>query len=113
MEWIRRIVMFREDPPALHMPGGFTWEDSQGILYGSDHSAMFDGLQWGGMSMSSDVYVQQSVDLDLIQQESQGNVSTRIPNSLCFNFYSSYDCSGAFSPKWVTDRVMPVAMNRR
>ena len=36
----------------------FQWQDSQDIFYGSDNSSLFPTLQYGGMSMSSDVYVQ-------------------------------------------------------
>ena len=84
-EWMRRIVLAREDqamhvnfsdfPQYTHMP---QWPDSQHLLYGalprdstftvglqagsSDASA---GLQWGGASMSTDIYLQQAINATL------------------------------------------------
>ena len=65
-EWLRRIVHLREAQPSIQtdsFPENETlpaWEDAQELLYGSNQS-VFDGLQWGGASMSTDVYVQQSI----------------------------------------------------
>ena len=44
------------------MVGGLTWKDASGILYGAPPGAgVYEKLQFGGMSMSSDVYLQRSV----------------------------------------------------
>ena len=56
-EWLRRLVFAREDH-GIANHSFFQWQDSQDIFYGSDNSSLFPTLQYGGMSMSSDVYVQ-------------------------------------------------------
>ena len=54
-DFLRRIIFAREDGDGL-----FEWGDSKSILYGAEKSQLFDDvpIQFGGMSMSSDVYVQ-------------------------------------------------------
>lgn len=63
-EWMRRIVHAREDDGHIN---NMFWEDAETILYGGSAvapSAYVDEngkpvhLQWGGASMSSDIYLQ-------------------------------------------------------
>jgi len=79
--WLRRIVMAREDAQGkreeAHGQEGeervpFPWGDSESILYGAEESEMFPGLQWGGMSMSSDVYLQSSLNMTSMDHQAQG-----------------------------------------
>mmetsp|Transcript_38463 Transcript_38463/g.100696 ORF Transcript_38463/g.100696 Transcript_38463/m.100696 type:complete len:418 (-) Transcript_38463:90-1343(-) len=63
-EWIRRIVMAREE--------GQDVADSQSILYGAQESELFPNLQWGGMSMGTDVYLQRAVNVSEIDRRSGG-----------------------------------------
>ena len=65
---MRRIVHAREDQPG----GGaarIAWEDAAAILYGgsAQEPSAFGGgarLQWGGASMSSDVYLQRAAGIN-------------------------------------------------
>jgi hypothetical protein len=80
-EWMRRIVLAREEEEEEEEEeeqqggggagggGGMAWEDAAAILYGGsskDASAFGGGalLQWGGASMSSDVYLQRAAGID-------------------------------------------------
>ena len=62
-EWLRRLVFAREDN-GIANHSFFQWQDSQDIFYGSDNSSLFPTLQYGGMSMSSDVYVQLGLGME-------------------------------------------------
>lgn len=65
-EWLRRIVLAREE--------GASWVDSSAILYGAAQSTLFTQpeLQWGGMSMGTDVYLQQAVNLSALDARAKG-----------------------------------------
>mmetsp|Transcript_10131 Transcript_10131/g.22359 ORF Transcript_10131/g.22359 Transcript_10131/m.22359 type:complete len:418 (+) Transcript_10131:21-1274(+) len=63
-EWIRRIAMAREE--------GQDVADSESILYGAQNSELFPGLQWGGMSMGTDVYLQRAANVTEIDRRSGG-----------------------------------------
>ena len=70
-EWLRRIVCTREDADSGHA-AALGWTDSSAMLYGSPSSALFPGLQWGGLSMGTDIYLQDAVDFDAIEARSNG-----------------------------------------
>lgn len=59
-EFLRRSVLTREKS-AVPVLNNYT--DAASILYGANSSTLFPGLQWGGMSMSSDVYVQRALNI--------------------------------------------------
>ena len=84
-EFMRRVVLAREDQQQAEQEAGagadrrdqggeqwwnMAWEDSEHILYGgwaqdpSVWGAAVRGLQWGGASMSSDVYLQRAAGID-------------------------------------------------
>ena len=76
-EFMRRIVHAREDETSQRAQASedagrwnMAWEDSEHILYGgwaqdpSLWGTAVQGLQWGGASMSSDVYLQRAVGID-------------------------------------------------
>ena len=70
-EWLRRIVCTREE--AVDGTGsGWEWADSAAMMYGANSSGMFPGLQWGGLSMGTDVYLQGAVDLQRMDARSHG-----------------------------------------
>ena len=76
-EWLRRIVCVREEEPrhsgqAAITLAPLTWRDSSAILYGAPESSLFPGLQWGGLSMGTDVYVQRGLNLSTIDERSDG-----------------------------------------
>lgn len=94
-EWLRRIVCVREDRRPQHSERGrpssssspptnasapLVWADSVAMLYGNagahssgaDGAGLFPGLQWGGLSMGTDVYVQSAVDLNAMSTRSRG-----------------------------------------
>ena len=52
-EYLRQIIMTREDK-NLNV---FNWKDSKSVLYGAEKSEKFEGLQFGGMSMSTDAKI--------------------------------------------------------
>lgn len=70
-EMVRRIVMHREIPEQSRFPGA-EWSDMETIMYGAADSALFPGLQWGGMTADTAIYIQSAVDIDKIEKESQG-----------------------------------------
>jgi hypothetical protein len=57
VELIRRIALHRELAENFRFPG-VAWADIQNMLYGSDSSALFPGLNWGGMSTDIAVFFQ-------------------------------------------------------
>lgn len=67
--WLQRLVLHREDP--LHMPY-VQWRDVIPILYGSQPSKLFPGLDWGGMSSSPDTFMQGHQNMTSIDIESRG-----------------------------------------
>ena len=50
VDWLRRIIMTRGNEEQL-----FNYEDTKSILYGAESSGLFPGLQFGGMSQSTDI----------------------------------------------------------
>lgn len=67
-EWLRRLVCVREEPLAVE-----SWSDSVELLYGSRDSVLFEGLQWGGLSMGTDIYLQEAANMTEIDLRSQGH----------------------------------------
>lgn len=70
-ELTRRIVQHREIPETFRFPGA-SWDDiqvprivahcylscAQEELYGAKNSALFPGLQWGGMTADTGIFLQ-------------------------------------------------------
>ena len=85
-EYLRRIVFSREDGHlGSYGSADFRWEDSQAILYGARESQLFPFLQFGGMAMSSDVYLQLGLgDMDKLNNRSHGR--WRLFSKLGFGF---------------------------
>lgn len=62
VEMTRRIALHREIPLDLQFPGA-TWKDMQNILYGAESSDFFPGLEFGGMSADTAVFLQSSTQM--------------------------------------------------
>ena len=86
-EWLRRIVCVRNDSSLdtfLIRDARFegktqrlaaeptAWVDSAALLYGAPSSALFPGLQWGGLSMGTDIYLQLALNLTAVETRSKG-----------------------------------------
>lgn len=101
-EWMRRIVHAREDGEAndkrTRLPRTMVWEDAETILYGGSEKAASvytDAhgnpvrLQWGGASMSSDIYLQLAAGMNGSSPvEKRANESWRIFSKLGFGYSS-------------------------
>lgn len=112
-EWMRRIVHAREDGEKERRirrrdlgldhgesvsPFGMEWEDAETILYGGSNtaaSAYTDkkgdpvDLQWGGASMSSDIYLQRAAGINGTSEvERMANGRWRIFSKLGFGYSS-------------------------
>lgn len=71
-EWMRRIVQASPGMPGRpcadhnhssdHDNQDVHGADATAMLYGAERSELFPGLQWGGLSMGTDVYLQRAVD---------------------------------------------------
>ena len=70
-ELTRRIVQFREIPEDTRFPG-MLWEDAQAEMYGAETSLLFPGLQWGGMTADTAIFLQSALNMTRVEQESQG-----------------------------------------
>eukprot|EP01048_Picozoa_sp_COSAG05_P031817 COSAG05_NODE_11832_length_494_cov_0.784810_1_plen_141_part_01 len=66
LELLKRIVLHRELPPALALPG-VTWADLQQELYGHGGgvSSIFPSVQWGGMSADTAIFMQAAAEAAL------------------------------------------------
>ena len=62
--WLRRIICVRDGERLL------SWDDSAALLYGATDSVWFPGLQWGGLSMGTDVYLQEGIGVDVLRRRS-------------------------------------------
>jgi hypothetical protein len=62
VEMTRRIAQHRDISEALRFPG-VTWEDIKSILYGAETSVLFPGLQWGGMTSDTAIFLQSALNL--------------------------------------------------
>ena len=60
--YMRRLIMTREDNLKNTTSQNFEWSDVQSILYGAKNSRFFPELQWGGMSISADIYLQLALE---------------------------------------------------
>jgi len=67
-ELLRRIALHRELDQSLQFPGA-TWRDIQTVLYGAETSLFFSGLQWGGMTADTAIFLQAALDLPSLLQE--------------------------------------------
>ena len=84
-EWLRRIIFSREDKNQINNEY-FEWENSKNILYGAINSTYFPSLQYGGMSMSSDVYLQLGIDDKMLLNQTTDD--WRIFSKLGFGYSS-------------------------
>jgi hypothetical protein len=69
---LRRLVMHSDIPVASRFPH-LTDDDHFNILYGAQDSALFPGLQWGGMSTDITILLQSALDMPRVEQQSQGH----------------------------------------
>lgn len=70
-EMTRRIVQYRDIPESMRFPG-MTWEDAKEELYGAEESVLFPGLQWGGMTADTAIFIQSSLNMTTVEEKSQG-----------------------------------------
>lgn len=63
VELLRRIAQHRETGESMRFPGA-EWADIQAILYGAEHSLLFPGLQWGGMTADPAIFLQSALNLE-------------------------------------------------
>ena len=81
-EALKRVVMYRENPQTnLEFS---TWEDMQVLLYGAQNSQMYDAQTPQGMEGDISVYLQSAVDINAINQNTQGQ--WRIFSKLGFGY---------------------------
>ena len=71
VEMTRRIAQFKDIPENIRFPG-MQWEDAQTILYGAETSGLFPGLQWGGMSTDPSVFLQSTLNMSKVEEQSGG-----------------------------------------
>lgn len=71
-ELTRRIALHREIDEKLRFPGS-TWTDMQTILYGAESSALFPGLQWGGMTTDTGIFVQSASSMNSLLSDTKTN----------------------------------------
>ena len=72
VEMTRRIALHRDVDPALQFPGA-TWTDIQTLLYGAEKSALFPGLQWGGMTTDTAIFVQSAEKMTPLLEDTKAN----------------------------------------
>jgi hypothetical protein len=108
-EFLKRLVMHREDP-AFAFPN-LLWADIQTLLYGAEESARYGREQAQGMEGDTTIYLQQALDMDTVEERSQGQ--WRIFSKLGFGYArggefvnAGYAClpvldeSGQLVPDW-------------
>ena len=71
-EMTRRIAQHREVNPSLQFPGA-TWTDMKTLLYGAEQSALFPGLQWGGMTTDTAIFVQSADKMTPLLEDTKTN----------------------------------------
>ena len=71
VEMARRIVLHREIPENLRVPG-LLWDDVQTILYGAETSTLFPGLLWGGMAADTAIFVQTALNMTAVEEAARG-----------------------------------------
>lgn len=69
-EALKRLVMYREDPET-HLEFS-TWEDVKVLLYGAQNSIWYDHQTPQGMESDPSIYVQEAVDINAIEQSTEG-----------------------------------------
>ena len=69
-ESLKRLVMYRENPETQLEYS--TWEDVQILLYGAQESLWYDQRTPQGMESDVSVYLQQAVDIEQIENNTQG-----------------------------------------
>lgn len=71
VELTRRIVLHSDIIETNRYPG-VQEEDILNILYGANDSTLFPGLQWGGMSTDTAIFLQSCLNMTQVEQDSQG-----------------------------------------
>jgi len=69
-EFLKRLVMHREDE-ATRM-ADLHWDDLRVLFYGAEESIWYAGDQPQGMESDTAIYVQQALDPDALEAQSQG-----------------------------------------
>jgi len=85
-EFVKRITMHRELPANARVPG-LKYTDVQNLLYGAAKSALFPGLQWGGMSADCSIFIQAKLNMNSIETRSKGK--WRIFNKVGWGYSTS------------------------
>jgi hypothetical protein len=70
-ELVKRMVLHREIKRENRIPG-FWWKDAKEILYGAEESVLFPNLKWGGMSADIGGLIDAELDMDAIEERSNG-----------------------------------------
>ena len=69
-EALKRLVMYRENPETQLEYS--TWDDVKVLLYGASDSLWYDEKTPQGMESDVSIYMQQAVDIDQVEQNTQG-----------------------------------------
>jgi hypothetical protein len=98
-EFLRRLVLHREDA-STRLPG-IQWADLRVLLYGAPESRWYGAATPQGMEADTAIYVQQALDLDALEAQSQGR--WRVFSKLGFGdarggelVHNAYACLPAF-----------------
>lgn len=70
-ELTRRITLHNELPVSMRFPG-VEYEDIKTELYGAETSLLFPNLKWGGMSTDTAIFLQSSLNISEVEDESDG-----------------------------------------
>lgn len=109
-EYLRQIIMTREDQ-NLNL---LNWEDSKMMMYGAEKSQLFPGLQFGGLSQSTDIYQQLAVNMTEINARSLGNwrIFSKLGFGYTFQRYQFEDTLVGYSCYPVVDKNGQPVKNR-
>ena len=69
-EFLKRLVMHREDA-ATRLPG-IQWADVRTLLYGAEHSRLYDANDPQGMEADTAIYLQQAFDVRAMEERTRG-----------------------------------------
>lgn len=90
VELLKRIVLHRELPAGLRLPG-VQWTDVQQELYGTGGGAesLFPTVQWGGMSADTAIFMQDAMQNAMSHGDPQAGGAWRVFSKLGAGFSSS------------------------
>ncbi len=90
VELLKRIVLHRELPPGLRLPG-VQWADMEQELYGNGggNESLFPGVFWGGMSADTAIFMQDAAHNTMDNGDPQAGGNWRVFSKLGAGFSSS------------------------